>query len=262
LPEVNPRKQYETYNDALNECTTGADEQREICEIVLKKTKRFASQLDKKIIPVWETSSYSLIALLNPIIENLENKTVHVMDFGGACGAHYFHIRALMDNRIKLNWHVVETPVMVSIAKELETKELKFTSDLADAVNNLGRIDLLHTSGTLQCVDNPYNYLEELLKSKAKYILFNRLALNEIDRDVITIHPTKLSWHGIGELPEEYTDRWMKYPFTFLSEKTFINQLLKKYIIIAKFADKTGLIDIAGERITGYGLLCRKTDAS
>lgn len=195
--------------------------------------------------------------MVNPIIDNIESKIINVLDFGGACGAHYFHIRSLIDKKIKINWIVVETETMVNYAKELETDELKFKKTISEALNESGRIDLLHTSGTLQCVNDPHKYLLELLKVNAKWLLFNRLGLNEIDRDVVTIHRSKLSWNGIGPLPKGYTDRWIKYPFVFMSEKKFNNELQKKYFIIAKFVDKSGMYDVAGEKIVGYGLLCK-----
>ncbi len=87
-------KKFASYNDALRECTTDAYEEQELIEVILKKTKRFVSNLNKSVIPIWETSAYTLLSIINPLITNLESKTINVLDFGGACGAHYFHIRA------------------------------------------------------------------------------------------------------------------------------------------------------------------------
>ena len=67
-----------------------------------------------------------------------------------------------------------------------------------------------------------------------------------------------LSSNGIGELPEGYTDRLIKYPFTFLSETKLINQIQEKYLLVAKFDDKSGIYEVKGEDIVGYGLLCKK----
>ncbi len=145
----------------------------------------------------------------------------------------------MMDKMVRLNWVVVETDTMVKYAKELETNELKFRNNISEAVIELGKIDLFHTSGTLQCVNDPQKYLKEILNARSQWLLFNKLGLNEIDRDVFTIHRSKLSWNGIGNLPEGYTDRRIKYPFTFISEKKFTEELKKNYIAIAKFEDKS-----------------------
>ncbi len=88
---------------------------------------------------------------------------MNVVDFGGACGAHYFHLKKLINK--KFNWTVVETPAMVAMAKSLETDELKFTADLEQALK--GKVDLIHTSGALQCVDDPMKYLRQLTGSGA-----------------------------------------------------------------------------------------------
>ncbi len=193
------------YQDALKLCTTNAYEEKELIEVIFKKTKQFSQNLKTAIIPISETVAYSLLSVINPIIESKTHQ-LNILDFGGACGAHYFHLRSLISKELKLNWVVVETPAMVKYAKELETDELSFFDNFADAISKLSKIDLLHTSGTLQCVDNPQKYLAEILNCNANWLLFNRLGLNKIDRDVVTIHTSKLSWNGIGELPEGYTD--------------------------------------------------------
>jgi putative methyltransferase (TIGR04325 family) len=252
----NSHQVFLNYQDALKLCTTDAYEERELIEVIFKKTKRFSESLKSEIIAISETAAYSLLSAVNPIIESKTNK-INVLDFGGACGAHYFHLRSLIDKDLKLNWVVVETPTMVKYAKELESDELSFFDNFTDAINKLGKVGLLHTSGTLQCVDNPQKYLAEILKCNAKWLLFNRLGLNKLDRDVVTIHSSKLSWNGIGELPEGYTDRWVKYPFNFPSETTFLKTLEEKYLLVAKFNDHSGMYAVNGEDIVGYGLLCR-----
>ena len=257
MPIENSHQIFINYQDALKMCTTDAYEERELIEVIFKKTKRFSENLKSEIIPIGETAAYSLLSVINPIIESKANQ-INVLDFGGACGAHYFHLRSLIDKDLKLKWVVVETPTMVKYAKELETDELSFFDNFADAINKLGKVDLLHTSGTLQCVDNPQKYLIEILNCNAKWLLFNRLGLNKLDRDIVTIHSSKLSWNGIGELPEGYTDRWVKYPFNFPSEIKFLNALEEKYSLIAKFNDQSGMYAVDGAEIVGYGLLCRQ----
>lgn len=81
--------------------------------------------------------------------------------------------------------------------------------------------------------------------------------MNKLDRDVITIHSSKLSWNGIGELPEGYSDKWIRYPFSFLSESNFLRTIEEDYSLVAKFDDRSGMIEVRGEQIVGYGLLCK-----
>jgi len=249
------KQHFENFAEALQYCTDDAYEQDELIEVILKKTKRFVSQMDTGVINIWDTSAYNMLAMINPIIEN-KAEQIHVIDFGGACGAHYFHLRNLVSKNLKIKWIVIETPTMVKYAKELETEELSFVDNFQDALERMPRVDLLHTSGTLQCVDAPQAYLERIFKCQAKWVLFNRLGLNRLDRDVFTIHKSKLSWNGIGALPEGHTDKWIKYPFCFQSERKFLQALEEKYRIVAKFNDTSGMFAVNGEEIVGYGLLC------
>lgn len=258
-PKNEVQIKYRDYYEALKDCTQDAYEDNEIVNVIFEKTKKFINRIDRKdIIPVSEIEAHSLVSLINPILDNIDTKTINVVDFGGACGAHYFHSRALLNKSLKLNWYVVETPKMVSLAKELETNELKFTSDIFEAKSKLNEIDLLHTSGALQCVDKPYKYLKKIIDLNAKWLLFSRLGLNQNDKEVITVHSSKLSWNGIGEMPNGFEDKWVKYPFTFISEKKFLNFIEKEYKILSKFNDDTGIIPVLGENIIGYGLLCKK----
>jgi putative methyltransferase (TIGR04325 family) len=258
LLESEDHIKYRNYYEALTDCTQDAYEDIELVNVILEKTKRFKNGLDNNIISISEVDSYSLVSLINPIIDNFDTKTINVIDFGGACGAHYFHSRALLDKRIKLNWYVVEKLKMVEFAKVLETDELKFTNDLNAARSKLGNIDLLHTSGALQCVDEPLKYLKNIIDLDAKWILFSRLGVNQIDREVITVHTSKLSWNGRGELPNGFIDKEVKYPFTFFSEKKFLIAIQEKYKILYKFNDNTGIVSVVNENIIGYGLLCKK----
>ena len=107
---------------------------------------------------------------------------------------------------------------MLRFVKELETRELYFFDNIGDTIKSLGNINLIHTSGTLQCLNNLQKYLSNILNCNAKWLLFNRLGLNARNKDVVTIHSSMLSWNGIGELPNGFTDRIIKYPFYFLSE--------------------------------------------
>ena len=260
-PIENSRDIFLNYQDALKMCTTDAYEEKELIEVIFLKTKLLSENIKSGIILISETTAYSLLSAINPIIER-KAKQINVLDFGGACGAHYFQLRNLINKDLILNWVVVETPTMVKYAKELETNELSFFDNFADAINNLDTIDLLHTSGTLQCVDNPQKYLAEILNCDAKWLLFNRLGLNKHDREIVTIHSSKLSWNGVGDLPKGYTDKWVKYPFNFPSEAKFLEALEEKYSLVAKFNDQSGMYPVEGEEIVGYGLLCKQKSSS
>ncbi len=253
---TNSHKIYPSYQDAYKSCNSNAYEEDELIEVIQKKTQIFAKNTNQTTLAIAESTAYTLMSMINPLV-NKDVRTINVLDFGGACGAHYYHLRNVADKNLKLNWVVVETPTMVKYAKSLENEELSFFDNFEQALSKLGEVDLLHTSGTLQCVNNPDYYLDLVLKCNAKWLLMNRLGLNQLDHDVITVHHSKLSWNGAGQLPEGHKDRWIKYPFNFISERKFLSKLHVNYQPIASFNEQSGMYPIRGQKIVGYGLLCK-----
>jgi putative methyltransferase (TIGR04325 family) len=252
------KKRYESYLAALSDCSPNGYENHDVVDVVVTKTQRYRGQLRDAARPakVDSTSAYSLFALLL----SAEAKTqINVIDFGGAAGAHYFLARSLLPNTTKLNWLVVETPAMVKQAtRQLADDELHFCSDLGEARGSMGEVDLLHSSGTLQCVANPYADLRQLIRIQAKYLLLNRLGLSKGDHDVITNHHSRLSWNGPGPLPEGMRDQSVTYPFAFPQELRIREIIRESYREIACFDDPTGIFPVRGEVIVGLGLLAAR----
>jgi putative methyltransferase (TIGR04325 family) len=251
------QKLYANYTEALADCSEHGYENADIVNIVVEKTRRYRDSLFKAAMPVQinATSGYSLCSLL----ASMESTEISVLDFGGAAGAHYFVARTILPSSCSLNWLVVETPAMAEKAKHvLSNDELIFSSDLSDAAKSMKRIDLLHTSGTLQCIDNSYDYLERLTSISANHILFNRLGLTKGTHDVITIHESWLSWNGPGPMPNGFEDRKVRYPFVFPRESEFMEILSKRYEVKMNFDDTSGIFPVKDEPIIGGGLLARR----
>lgn len=250
-------KQYADYAQALNDCTEHGYENADIVNVVVEKTKRYRDNLASNTTPVQlnATSAYSLCSLLAASGQY----EINVLDFGGAAGAHYFLTRAVLASACSLNWIVVETPAMAEKASQvLSSDELSFSSDLVEAASSLKRIDLLHTSGTLQCVDTPYDYLRKIISMSANHILFNRLGLTKGNHEVITIHESWLSWNGPGSMPNGIADRKVRYPFVFPRESVFMETLSGNYDTIMTFDDSSGVFPVNDEPIIGLGLLTRR----
>jgi putative methyltransferase (TIGR04325 family) len=252
------RKAYSAYLEALNDCTERGYENSDIVKVVVEKTKNYRDRLVRGDNPVElnSTSAYGLCSLLSSIALRDE---VNVLDFGGAAGAHYFLAREVLPSCYRLNWLVVETAEMVKQASGvLCCEELRFVSCLDEAVHTMERIDLLYTSGALQCVDKPQDYLKKLVTIGADHILFNRLGLTSGDHDVLTIHESWLSWNGPGQMPSGIEDREVRYPFTFLRESVFVQTLSQFYCTVMIFSDSSGVFAVDNEPIKGLGLLAKR----
>ena len=61
-----------------------------------------------------------------------DSPQINVLDFGGGAGNHYYLARKLIDDNVKINWHVVETDSFVEeINKQgLQSSELKFFTSI------------------------------------------------------------------------------------------------------------------------------------
>ncbi len=122
-----------------------------------------------------------------------------------------------------------------------------------------GEIDFFYTSGTLQCVDEPFVFLEKMLSVKADFMLFNRNGFTPGERDLTVIHRAKLSWNGIaGQLPEGINDRWTEYPFTFVQKSKFEERVQKDYDFISTFEEKSGIFPVNDEPLVGLGVFCKR----
>jgi len=256
IKKQNEFVEYETYNEALKYCDNGY-ENNELCKMVADKTVAHKNNLLQKPYFMNATNAFLISAILYYSKMYSKNE-IHVVDLGGACGAHYFETKLFTQGNIKLYWNVIETHEMVKSAKEnnLENNELQFFDDFSKLSMP---IDFVYSSGALQYVPNAYEYMAKLTELKADFILFNRMTFNENDRDIVTIQSSNLSANGPGKMPDGYEDKIMKYPHTTLSYKKFTEKLEEQYKMEWVFDERSGIININNEKITGKGLLFAKS---
>jgi len=184
---------FNSYESAIAECKSGYEEDS-LVTVVYEKTKRYRDALSQKPLRVDMSSLRTFVGLSLPN----SGKNLNVLDFGGACGAHYFLAKSLFVDRVRLRWHVVETPKMVNIARNLETDELKFYDNLEKATNELGKIDIVFTSGALQYVPKPYEMLVKLTECGASSLFITRVGLSTLTNEFIVVQTSNLSSNGPG----------------------------------------------------------------
>ncbi len=246
---------FDSYESAQTKCVTGDYQNIELCNMIADKTIIYRDSLIKQPNTLNATNVFLLAAINNIRITN-SLKSLTILDFGGACGAHFFEIKRFLPETFHLKWIVVETPQVVLSAKskKIETNELTFVDNL----NNLPIIDFIYSSCTLHYTSKPYEFLENLLKIGANFILFNRMTFNENDKDLITIQKSLLSDNGPGPIPKQYTDKLIYYPHTTLSFIKFNSIVLKKYKLTWIFNEASGSYKINNEAIIGRGLYYTK----
>lgn len=244
------RPQYPHYAAARLAAQDGQSgyESADLVSVVIEKTKRY-----RPTLPVDANSLAAfLLSRAGPI---------HVLDFGGAAGAHYVLARAILPATQCLKWVVVETPEMSRRAQaEVGGHELQFVSTLNEARALLPHVDLLYTSGALQCVPDPREILRALLDVGADVMMLQRLALSR-GKDVFTVHESRLGHNGPGPIPEGFKDRVVRYPCVFMRESNFWTILEERYAVVSRSEDVSGIFPVKGARLVGYSVIAKRQHA-
>lgn len=245
---------YKNYQEALSHCTADAYENEELCNIIADKTRVHIGQLEKRPFKLNATTVYLSFAI-NYYSNYSGKKNITIVDFGGACGAHYFEVRNSLPDTIRVKWMVVETEQMVTsaISRGLAKDELSFLSSLDDVKET---VDFVHSSSTLQYVPAPFEFLQKLLHLNAPMVLFNRMMFNAGQEDIITVQRSFLSANGPGKLPPGYTDKAIRYPHTAISYNKIRKAMdMGGYDCLSEFDEPTGSFSLGKEEILGKGLL-------
>jgi putative methyltransferase (TIGR04325 family) len=229
---------FSSYEAALEKCGRTGYENEEIVNVVFHKTNRLKENAQMQ--SVGEHAAQSLLGILY-FLQQTKAMTIKVLDFGGACGAHYFLIRRIVDTKISMHWAVVETPKMTKKAKLLETKELKFYGHISDAMTSIAQCDLFHSSGAIQYVPDPQKTLEEIVSCGAKFLSLNRLALSTKEK-IIVIQESLLSANGPGEMTRGIQDRICKYPITYFPKEALETIIKTRYVTKFTYPETKGHI--------------------
>jgi putative methyltransferase (TIGR04325 family) len=247
---------YTTFDEALEDCPgTLGYEDPEFARLMVEETRQYLSSLDDTgFIPADQTTIHTLL----PISLFHNRETLNIIDIGGACGIHYFPVKKFLGTSCRLNWSIIETKNLSEAAKVFENEELKFFTNIKQAKERYGKIDIIISSGTIQYFKDPRQILTEITDTDADFILLTRLSLSLSDRDIISVQKSRLSQNGFEILPEGYTDRIIKYPHTNMKESDFLNIIGLKYKIKMKIDDPSGIQRINNYKCTGYALLLEK----
>lgn len=202
-----------------------------LVEVVFRKTLALRDSLDS--LPTLEAN------LLRPLTAlSLVGKSgIRVLDFGGACGAHFFVAHKL--SPLELEWRVVETPAMAERARRLESESLRFF-DLVEKASEGFLPDLVFSSGALQYTPEPLDYLRRLAGVGAPLLFLTRLELSESSGEV-KVQSSMLSANGPGRMPEGVQDCEVRYPVNVVSRRKFEDVLAESYRVAARVGEEGGL---------------------
>jgi putative methyltransferase (TIGR04325 family) len=240
--------QYATWAEATAACAEGYQNPH-LLEVIHEKTRRYRDELESGLLelnPVDVRISLGLsLAATTP--------NLRVLDFGGACGAHYFLARKLLSGS-HLQWCVVETTRMAARAADFEDGSLSFTDSVPSAVGRLGSVDLVLSSGTLHYLPNPRAVLESLLACKAKTLLLTRLALTD-GPDLITVQRSMLADNGRGPMPPGIANKRVSYPAIFVNRDDIEHLIESRYRFRARLVEERAVHFVGRQAIDHIGYL-------
>ena len=244
---------YESYEAAALDCQRNAYQAEEIVQVVIEKNDRFRRRLQSQT----SLDHGALRTLIALGLSNV-NGRLNVLDFGGGGGYHHAVAVKALGTAFPMRWNVVETPAMVKAAKRLERPGLKFFDDLDAAATDLGDVDLVFASGSLQYCPHPVDFLRRLVNVGGRYLFITRTPFAESGEDIVSRQESMLSSNGPGPLPDRFEDLKISYPITYASRSAVESILREKYEIRFHIAEDEAGFQVAGQPMAMSGYFCAR----
>lgn len=248
---LSPPRIFKTYQAALNACQGGAYENNDLVKVVVDKNLAYRTTLQAGAVFDLETLR-TLIAIGLAKSQDV----LRVIDFGGGGGYHHTIARKALGPAAALRWNVVETTAMAQEARRMAGDGLKFFDSTADAVRDLGSVDIVFTSSALQYCPDPMAFLKQLVDADPACICITRTPFSDAADDIITVQTSRLSANGPGPLPAGYIDRALQYPITYTSRQAIERLLSDRYEIRFKTQEGAGVFRLPGASISMTGYFC------
>jgi len=166
-----------------------------------------------------------------------------VIDFGGSLGSTFFQNRRFLKELREVKWSVVEQQNFVECGeREISDSQIQFFPSIASAIQARGVPDLLLISCTLQYLETPYKFSEDVFEYGIAYLVIDNTPFNYQPYDRITvqkIHP------AIYEA---------SYPCWFLNYNKLKETVSKRYAITEEYHNEL-YINLDGHKIQYSGML-------
>ena len=216
------------YDSALKQCGL-AYEDRALAEVTLAKTLAiFKGDLRVALYPPNAEATLTALSLIG-------GREPRILDFGGSFGPHYYLAKQCAPKRYR--WAVVETELVASLGSQLAGDELQFFTSIDAALGWLGRVDLVHASGSLQCTPQPRAVLSSLVGIRAPVMALTRTAI-ALGPECVTTQSFLLSGcDPIGGLPPGFNDRVLTFPRIFMAQRDFVAAVDPVYRVVSHTLD-------------------------
>jgi putative methyltransferase (TIGR04325 family) len=230
---------YETWQLAEKECK-GYDS-----DIILNKVRtsilkvRNGEAVYERDSVIFNEVQYSNY-LIKAFKDSIENESLHVVDFGGSLGSTYFQHKQLFKDLKDLKWAVVEQKHFVDCGKkEIEIDNLKFYYTIDESLKFQSNQVLL-LSSVIPYFKEPYELISNILKYDFEYIIIDRTAFIQGDKERIT-----------KQIVPEFIYK-ASYPSWFLNEQKFIRAFNKHYDLVFDFRSAFDPEDVLEDGLKVY----------
>lgn len=149
-----------------------------------------------------------------PLVENVGT----VLDFGGGAGIHY---KVAQQQSPDIRWAIVETPAMVRRASKLASNRLMFFTEIEKAADWLGNVDLMHSNGAIQYVEDAIGTVKALCATQPARMVWYRVPIRD-GADKAETQTSLLSNNGPGRLASG-SDKLVKYVRYSIPGKSFVS---------------------------------------
>jgi putative methyltransferase (TIGR04325 family) len=187
-----------------------------------------------------------------------DSAQLHVLDFGGGCGVHYF---TCVDRfRMPLKWVIVETATMAQRGKALAQRRFEVFTDVASAADHIGRVDLIFISSALSYVPDPLATLKALLSLRPRHFALARFPVWG-GPQTVGLQTSLLSQNGIGPMPPNIPDRPITYPVTFANFDE-VMRMFGAYDLISVTESPSASYVVRNVNVSGITLIFRAKDGT
>lgn len=217
---------YSTWTEAQAKCTGYNTEIiLEKCKIALLKVKNGEAVYERDSVIFNEIHySFGLLAGLQKAALENDGKLC-VLDFGGSLGSSYYQNKGFLSSLKELQWCIVEQAHFVECGKEyFEDDQLKFFSTIEECLA-IHQPNVLLLSSVLQYLENPYEWIEKFVNLNIPFIIIDRTALIDNEKDILTVQNVPLSIYSAS------------YPAWFFNFDHIIKAFTFNYELIIDFDD-------------------------
>tara|TARA_B100001250_G_scaffold350741_1_gene322582 strand:- start:59 stop:880 length:822 start_codon:yes stop_codon:yes gene_type:complete len=185
-------KSFSNFDEAKKYCDSINPDSYENKDLNQYRYEKFINNLD--LIPISYSNSSKLLLETLLIYLQYEKSLPKILDLGGVFGENQLYLKHLIQKN--LIYDVVECDQIISLSKSKNFSHSKFFTSITEAKKN-SNYDIIFSAGTIQYFRKPYETIEEMFSTKAKFIGLSRNNFSNDEK--IYSEPSFMENHGGNE---------------------------------------------------------------